>query len=344
MRKCLILLSLLFPWLAIAQELEPFYGVVPNGYDFWIYTPPAHSTSIDTLRLEGQQLSPKPLVLFLHGASLCGRDLSRVRRYGVIHAIQMGLDLDAYVLAPQDPGGAWKPEKINNCLSYAVSHYPIDTTRVYVIGMSLGGFGTIDFSAAYPHRVAAAMAICGGGNPKEYCGLNELPLWIIHGTADKQVSINSSRKVVNAMRNCDETLPRLLFTELQGINHTFPARLFYLESTYQWLFEHRLGGERMVNRDYSVSTADMHKAYHMLRKRTPIKVKTGKGNKPSSATTKDGTQKKSSAASGTIHRVRKGDTLSKIAQQYGTTVGRLCELNGISRTSILQIGQRIRVN
>lgn len=366
MRKSFFILLLVLPFVAFGQQLESFKNIASNTYNFWVYTPPltplqdsAQITSTDIMA----GVTPKPLVIFLHGASLCGSDLSRVRRYGVLHAIQMGLDLDAYVLAPQNPGGAWKPLYINNCLDYVVSHYPVDTNRIYVIGMSLGGYGTIDYLAVYNQRIAAAMAICGGGNPKDYCGLNNVPLWIVHGNADRQVSIKSSLKVINAMRRCDDMLPRLIFTELDGVNHTFPARLFYLEDTYNWLFEHHRDDlVRLPNQEYSISTSNMRNAYHMLRRRgTPLKVvangnsdtrivydDSAKDNDETKATASaSASKKKNNAAAsskGQIYKVKKGDTLGKIARKHGTTIAKLCKLNGLNRNSKLQIGQKIRVN
>ena len=333
-----------------AQHLESFKNVVPDAYNFWVYTPPLSSQndSIDSPTEVTDTAKTKPLVVFIHGASLCGRDLSRVRRYGVLHAIQMGLNLDAYVLAPQNPGGAWRPACINRCLDYVVANYPIDTTRIYVIGMSLGGFGTIDYLSVYHDRIAAAMAICGGGNASSYCGLNDVPLWIVHGNADRQVSIASSRKVVNAMRQCNDSVPLLIFTELNGVNHTFPARLFYLESTYNWLMSHRRdSGDMTVNRDYSISTTDMTNAYHKLRRgHTPIKVVTdahtgdAAGVQASAPAKKKDKEKKETQQH---YVVKKGDTLSKIAKQHGTTVAKLCQINGIKQNANLRIGQKIKV-
>ena len=159
---------------ADAQSLVKHYGKVKNGYNFWLYTP----ANVE---------KPKPVVIFLHGASLRGTDLNQVRRYGTIDAIERGRKIDAYVIAPQVPQGWWKPEKIINILEWVKKHHNVDETRVYVLGMSLGGFGSIDLAAQYPDKIAAAMAFCGGGNQKSYKGLTKVPLWIIHGTADKDV-------------------------------------------------------------------------------------------------------------------------------------------------------------
>ena len=225
----------------VAQSLTPYKGKVDNGYNFWLYRP-ADTTTV------------KPVVIFLHGASLCGNNLNSVRRYGTIDAIEKGRDIDAYVLAPQNPGGAWKPEKINNVLDWVTANNNVDTTRIYVLGMSLGGYGTIDFATTYPNKVAAAMAICGGGTKSDYTPLIEVPLWIIHGTADNRVSVRESDRIVNAMRNCEGGAPRLHYDRISGMNHSLPARIFYMVECYEWLFNHSLSDEgRPVAPKYEIS-------------------------------------------------------------------------------------------
>src|SRR5574344_2421794 len=89
-------------------------------------------------------------------------------------------------------------------LEWAEKHYPVDPSRVYVVGMSLGGYGTLDFVGTYPDKVAAAMALCGGTTLKNLDGLGKLPLWIMHGTADKAVSISQSKRIVNYLHDAQE--------------------------------------------------------------------------------------------------------------------------------------------
>ena len=235
----LLLLATALP--SVAQSLTPYKGKVENGYNFWLYRP-ADTTTV------------KPVVIFLHGASLCGNNLNSVRRYGTIDAIEKGREIDAYVLAPQNPGGAWKPEKINNVLDWVTANNNVDTTRIYVLGMSLGGYGTIDFATTYPNKVAAAMAICGGGTQSDYTPLTEVPLWIIHGTADNRVSVRESDRIVNAMRNSEGGAPRLHYDRISGMNHSLPARIFYMVECYEWLFSHSLSDEgRPVTPKYEIS-------------------------------------------------------------------------------------------
>lgn len=190
---------------ANAGKISSNNGTVQGGYNYMFYAP--------TTEVETDFRTPivkKPLVIFLHGSSLCGNNLERVKRYGTINAIEKGRELDAYVLAPQNPGGSWKPEKIMKIVDHLLAeHNDIDANRIYVLGMSLGGYGTIDLAATYPDRIAAAMALCGGGTVRNYAGLNKVPLWIIHGTADAAVSIRESDKVVNNMKQSSPDTPRL---------------------------------------------------------------------------------------------------------------------------------------
>ncbi|MCI9284872.1 MAG: phospholipase [Muribaculaceae bacterium] len=232
MKKILALLTALLLIGSFISAKAPVAkkGVVKGSYNFWFHEP--DSTAQDD--------GGKPMVVFLHGASLCGTNMDKVRRYGTIDAIERGLKIDAYVVAPQNPGGAWSPQKIMKIIDWASENYDVDSTRIYVIGMSLGGYGTLDMSATYPDRIAAAVALCGGASVKDLSGLNDLPLWIVHGTADRAVPVKQSDRVVSAIREIDSVAPRLIYDRVAGMNHGRPARFFYLPDLYDWLFMHSL--------------------------------------------------------------------------------------------------------
>ena len=127
-----ILLSILFTLLVCKVSAYDFLRAVkdelPGGYNFWVYTP------VDYFYSQEQT----PVIIFLHGASLCGKNLDRVRRYGPLDAIVKGRAIDALTIVPQNPGGAWSPKKIMDMLDWVKKNYPCDSTRVYVLGMSLG--------------------------------------------------------------------------------------------------------------------------------------------------------------------------------------------------------------
>jgi hypothetical protein len=176
-----------------------------------------------------------------------------------------GLELDAFVLAPQNPGGAWDPERLIQLVEWASrTHQSIDTTRIYVLGMSLGGYGALDLPAAYPNRIAASMSICGGSTSKTIGNLNEVPLWILHGTADELVPIGCSDRVVATMRR-DSIPRRLIYTRLKDYNHSQPCRLFYMWETYEWLFSHRLTDkDRPLNKDIYIGPRNIPQAYRRM--------------------------------------------------------------------------------
>lgn len=252
MRKLIVVLLLAAAMAsasAAAKRVEKHTNEVDGGYNYWL----AHPS--DTL-------GAKPVVIFLHGASLCGTQLERVKRYGSIDAVERGRKIDAYVIGPQNPGGAWQPAKIKRVLDHVKACHNVDTTRIYVVGMSLGGFGTIDFAAAYPDEVAAAVAMCGGGTAKDLSALSDVPLWLIHGTADKAVSVRESDRIANAIRQADSTASRLIYDRVEGMNHSRPARVFYLTEMYEWLFQHSLAEEgRPLHETVRISEPLLQRAY-----------------------------------------------------------------------------------
>ena len=232
-------------------QLAAMRGVADGGYNFWLYAPREYL-------YEHQRV---PVIIFLHGRSLCGGNMKRVRRYGLLHAIEKGRYYPCIVVAPHNPGGAWKPERIARVLDWVEAHHDVDTTRIYVIGMSLGGYGTLDFAGTYPDRVAAAMALCGGSTLRDMGGLGRLPLWIMHGTADRAVPISQSKKVVEAIKeSAGDSLLR--YDWVKGASHGDLARLLYLKQTYDWLFSHtNADNPREVDRSVTITKADLKNAY-----------------------------------------------------------------------------------
>lgn len=243
------------------QEIRAYRGEVPGSYNFLLYTPEGYSALPDSAK------ALKPLVLFLHGGSLIGSNLKDSMRYGTMHAIRSGKSLDAVVLNPQTTGkakgdaGAWDPEKLVKLLDWTSEHFPYDSCRVYVLGMSTGGFGTMNFVNAHPERVAAAMALCGGCSDKVMDGLAEVPLWIIHGTADRKVRLSESQRVYDWLV-AQGKARRVIFDILVGYDHATLARYFYMQMTYDWLFSHsKAQAGHPVNRDITLQYPTPANAY-----------------------------------------------------------------------------------
>ena len=222
--------------------------------NFWFYRPEEDES-------DGVH---RPLLIFLHGASLCGTDLNKVKKYGPMEALKRGRAIDCYVLAPQNPGGSWNPQKIMKLIEWAEANFHIDSDRIYCYGMSLGGYGTLDMCATYPDRIAAGMAMCGGATVKDLSGLSRIPMWIVHGTADTAVPVSASDRVVEAIKKTGDD-SRLIYTRMPGINHGRLARIFYCYQTYDWMFSHSLKDEdRPINRDFEITPQLLQNAYHDL--------------------------------------------------------------------------------
>lgn len=270
-----LLLSITVPTLN-ARNIEHNYNKVEGGYNF-LFSAPEKSDTI------------KPLVVFLHGASCCGRNLDSAKRYGTMNAVESGREIDAYVLAPQNPGGSWKPERIKKLVDWAKDHYNVDPARIYVVGMSLGGYGTIDYAATYPDEVAAAVGMCGGASVKDLSGLSKLPLWIIHGTADSAVPVSQSDRVVKAIDDVDST--RLVYDRIPGMNHSRPARIFYLPELYDWLFAHSLNEEGRPLHACVEMTDDLLKTAYQGTHQTHRKYKSSKSSKKHKASKRSNARK-----------------------------------------------------
>lgn len=391
MKRLLILIILAILPSIVSAQVYAMRDSVKNGYDFWLYVPSDYADNRVKRQEVGDSVEvakPLPVILFLHGRSLSGTNLNKVREYGVIDAIWRGRKIDAMVIAPQvNHGDWWRPESVMNVVDWVSQRYDVDTTRLYVMGMSLGGYGTLDFAATYPDRVAAAVAMCGGSTRKNTMlqQLNKVPLMIMHGTADAAVAVSESRKVRDAMSQGDASLPRLRYDEQVGANHSVYARVFYIEEIYEWLMKHSTADEnRPVDRSvqipysrYSTSksayaglprgggkvqfidppTKANTKGYYIETSTaavsTETKTEVATKSEPAAApaetkTTTTNSSKSTTAATTTAasyqyHTIVSGDTLGHIAVKYGTTVKRLCELNGITETTILKLGKKLKV-
>ena len=219
-----ILLSVLFLSLSSFGQLKAIHNQA--DYPFLLHLP------ADSILKNNP-----PVLIFLHGRSLSGNNLELVKKYGIIHEIEKGREIPAIVLAPQVPAGkSWEPEKVLSVLRFAQEHFQTDTNRVYVTGMSLGGYGTLDFAGEYPEIVTAAVALCGGGNIRNGCNLSTIPVWIQHGNRDSAVPISESEKMVKSIRACNGG-ENLKYTVVPGANHGDLERVFRTDELYDWLFQ-----------------------------------------------------------------------------------------------------------
>lgn len=202
-----------------------------SPYPYWINLPEGY---------QEDSTDKWPVIVFLHGRSLSGTDLKLVKRYGVIAEVLKGRSFPAIIVAPQVPmRNAWNPDSVVKCLWVATNDYRIDSSRISITGMSLGGYGTLITAGKFPEIFSAAAAFCGGGNASDGCSLSQIPIWIAHGKRDEAVPFSESQKVVNAIRNCGEENVR--FTVFESANHGALERMFRTSELYDFLLTNAKG-------------------------------------------------------------------------------------------------------
>ncbi len=293
-----------------------------TDYPFLLYLPK-----------ETEQGETMPVILFLHGRSLSGNNLNLVKKYGIIDAIERGRKIPAIVVAPQvKKSESWEPDKILDVLNFVEQNYKTDKTRVYVAGMSLGGYGTLHFAGKYPERIAAAVSLCGGGNVEDACNLAQTNLWIQHGQIDKAVKISESQKIYDAIVSCKNRKGDCFLTIYPGAGHGDLADEFYKDTLYNWLFKYKIDTNILANKvKFKETISDT-----LINKTNTNLVNFDSSYINSPKTIKPVTEE-------LFYTVYKGDTLYSIARKHSTTVKQLLVLNNINENSILQIGQKIRV-
>ncbi len=114
--------------------------------------------------------------------------------------------------------------------------YKIDPKRIYLTGLSMGGYGTWATAIEYPERFAAIAPICGGGDPKRADRLKSTPTWAIHGEKDKAVSVEKSIAMIDAMRQAGAVEARLTLHPDAG--HDSWTRTYDDPAFYDWLLKH----------------------------------------------------------------------------------------------------------
>ena len=180
-----------------------------------------------------------PLVMFLHGVGERGSDLERVKIHGLAKLAE-NKDFPFMVVSPQCPGDVWwnnpvQVEALNALLDELMKTYPVDPDRVYLTGLSMGGFGTWALAAAHPEKFAAIAPICGGGNPADAKKLASLPIWVFHGDNDTTVPISKSQEMVDAIKKEGGDIK---FTVYPGVGHDSWTRTYDNPELYEWLLKY----------------------------------------------------------------------------------------------------------
>lgn len=187
------------------------------------------------LPAEYEQQESSPLLLFLHGAGERGDDLEQVKRHGPPALIETGKEFPFIVISPQCPAGKWwEPVELACLLDEIEEKYKVDKRRIYVTGLSMGGFGTWSLAAHQPDRFAAIVPICGGGETFTTRPYSHVPVWVFHGDEDSIVPLSRSEGMVEAMKAAGGAVK---FTIYPGVGHDSWSETYRNEELYTWLLE-----------------------------------------------------------------------------------------------------------
>ena len=199
-----------------------------------------------------------PLVLFLHGAGERGNDNAKQLKYLPTWLAEPALRHrhPCFVLAPQCRMDerwvdvSWTEVKstpqpamptvdlaaATKALEETLSREPVDPDRVYLTGLSMGGYGTWDLATRLPDRFAAILPVCGGGDDRVAARIATLPSWCFHGDADPAVSVELSRAMIAAVKTAGG---RPIYSELAGVGHDSWTPAYRDGFVLDWLFSQR---------------------------------------------------------------------------------------------------------
>jgi predicted peptidase len=203
---------------------------------------------------------PYPLIFFLHGAGEWGADGQKQLTVGLGPAVRKReKSFPFLVVFPQshkntwpinlqdraqvsDVLATWTNQEVEGKRALAIlqevlNDYRVDPERIYLTGVSMGGFGTWSLAASYPDRWAAIVPICGGGDPQTAGKMARLPCWCFHGDADTAIPVERSREMMKALW---EAGGHPNYTEYPGVGHNSWDKAYATADLYDWLLKHRL--------------------------------------------------------------------------------------------------------
>ena len=196
---------------------------------YWLYLPEDYAAK-----------KKSPLILFLHGAGERGADLELLKKHGPPKLVEQRSDCPAIVVSPQCPTErVWSPTQLSLLLDDCMAKLKVDPDRVYVTGLSMGGFGTWALTAREPERFAAAVPICGGGDVRTAGRLVDLPIRVFHGAKDTIVKLEQSEEMVRAIR--DAGGKKVQLTVYPEAGHDSWTETYANDDVAEWLLDQKRG-------------------------------------------------------------------------------------------------------
>lgn len=181
----------------------------------------------------------RPLVIFLHGIGERGNDPELVTANGLPKLIRQGRQFDFIVASPQCPADKWwvgMDSYVVALIDEVAQSYSVDRERVYLTGLSMGGYGTWSAAAGCPERFAAIAPVCGGGRPIWAGNLKDVPVWAFHGAKDKVVPLSESQQMVDAVNRHGGSARLTVYPEA---GHDAWSQAYDDPELYTWLLSHR---------------------------------------------------------------------------------------------------------
>jgi predicted peptidase len=192
-----------------------------------------------------------PLILFLHGAGERGTNVWRADIHGPNKYIAAHPDFPFILITPLcSSNKVWSGEILSGLLNEAVKKYKVDTNRVYLTGLSMGGFGVWDLALATPERFAAVIPIAGGGNdlpivlartgfasPENVAALKSLAFWAFHGAKDTVVGPDESERMIAVLKRLGVAEAKI--TIYPNATHNSWEQTYNNPEIYDWLLQHK---------------------------------------------------------------------------------------------------------
>ncbi len=178
-----------------------------------------------------------PVIFFLHGRGESHGPLSLVTKWGPPKFAARGDDLPYIIVSPQCPSkDRWSSDKqqglLVKLLDSVVKNYAVDENRIFLTGLSMGGYGSWALVANNPDRFAAVAPICGKGDPANAKKLVDIPIWAFHGDNDRAVPFAGSVEMVEAIRAAGGKKVR--FTSMENIGHNSWSAAYATPELYSW--------------------------------------------------------------------------------------------------------------
>jgi len=233
------------PGLEAIGEPKPLDESKTDTLHYWLFLPTNYESQA--------QAGGAPLLLFLHGAgergNESGEEIAKVKVHGPPRLLDdpvIAKYVPCVVVSPQCKNGfAWSPAQLMLLLDHIEKNYKIDKSRIYITGLSMGGFGTWMCLNESPKRFAAAAPVCGGAKLDWAEKLTDVPIWAFHGDQDSVVTLDRTQNMVDAIRKAGGK--KVILTVYEGVGHDSWTQTYNSQMLYDWLFQQSLGSESGEN-------------------------------------------------------------------------------------------------